>query len=188
MMREDLAFPPPFEGPIRGLRGISGVTLPAPPARPVHAQNILGLDLGTNTGWAIRQRDGMIRHGTVKHNNRKRDHVGQRWLNFRAWLFGVLSAEQIHLLAYEDVRRHEGITAAHAYGAFKAMVEMCAASCNIELLPVGVGVIKKAWTGRGNATKQEMIKEAQRRWFDPRNDNEADALAILHWAAAQDEA
>jgi len=150
-----------------------------------HAQNILALDLGVNTGWAIRNRDAVIRYGTVKHHNRKRDHVGQRWLSFRAWLFGVLRDEQIHLLAYEDVRRHEGTAAAHAYGAFKAMVQMCAASCNVELLPVGVGVIKKAWTGRGNADKRAMIAQAQQRGFHPDTADAADALAILAWAAMQ---
>jgi hypothetical protein len=46
--------------------------------------------------------------------------------------------------------------------------------------PAGVGQIKKFWTGKGNATKDDMIAEARARGFDPVDDNEADALALLH--------
>jgi len=183
MTLEDLAFPPPFEGPIRGLRGLS------PAARaPVYAQNILGLDLGTNTGWAIRRRDGSQACGTVKFPNRKRAHPGRRWVDFRTWLTDLLHAEYVHVIAYEDVRRHLGCAAAHAYGAFEALVQMSAEVRNIELLPVGVGVVKKAFTGDGRADKAAMVNEARRRGFKPDSDNAADALAVLAWATMQEAA
>jgi len=152
-----------------------------------HAHNILALDLGTHTGWAIRDRDGDQIYGTIKFPNRKKDHPGQRWRAFRAWLFSMLLERQIHILAYEDVRRHEGTSAAHVYGAFLALTQMVASPHGITLLPVGVGVIKKAWTGRGNASKQDMIAEAHRRGFKPDTDNAADALAILDWAVTRGE-
>jgi len=185
MTLEDLAFPPPFEGPIRGFRGISDVTLPATRA-PVYAQNILGLDLGTNTGWAIRRRDGSQACGTVKFPNRKRAHPGRRWVEFRDWLTDLLHVEYVHVIAYENVHRHLGCEAAHVYGAFKAMVEMAADVRNIELLPVGVGVVKKAFTGDGRAAKAAMLAEARRRGFSPDSDNSADALAVLAWAVMQE--
>ena len=47
---------------------------------------------------------------------------------------------------------------------------------------VPVGTIKRQWTGQGNAPKQAMIAAARARGFSPADDNEADALAILHWA------
>ncbi|PIE08965.1 MAG: hypothetical protein CSA73_01055, partial [Rhodobacterales bacterium] len=47
---------------------------------------------------------------------------------------------------------------------------------------VPVGTIKKHATGKGNAPKQAMIAAAQARGFRPADDNEADAIAILHWA------
>jgi hypothetical protein len=47
--------------------------------------------------------------------------------------------------------------------------------------PVGVGRIKKFWTGYGNATREEMVAEARARGFDPLDANEAIALALLHW-------
>jgi len=151
-----------------------------------HAHNILALDLGTNTGWAVRDRDGNIFHGTEKFSLRKKDHPGKRWEDFREWLFLSLNAHQIHVIAYEDVRRHEGTRAAHVYGAFEALTQMAAKIRGMRLLPVGVGVIKKHWTGKGNANKREMIVEARRRGFTPDTDNAADALAILHWAQEQE--
>jgi Holliday junction resolvasome RuvABC endonuclease subunit len=45
-----------------------------------------------------------------------------------------------------------------------------------------VGTIKKFMTGKGNATKEEMIAAAKLRGFDPKTDDEADALGILFLA------
>jgi len=47
---------------------------------------------------------------------------------------------------------------------------------------VPVGTIKRHATGKGNASKEAMIAAARSRGFAPADDNEADAIAILHWA------
>jgi Holliday junction resolvasome RuvABC endonuclease subunit len=47
---------------------------------------------------------------------------------------------------------------------------------------VPVGTIKRHATGKGNASKQTMIDAARARGFDPADDNEADAIALLLWA------
>jgi hypothetical protein len=47
---------------------------------------------------------------------------------------------------------------------------------------VPVGTIKRHATGKGNAPKQAMIAAARARGYSPEDDNEADAIAILHWA------
>jgi crossover junction endodeoxyribonuclease RuvC len=38
---------------------------------------------------------------------------------------------------------------------------------------------------RGNAEKAAVIEAVRRLGFAPADDNEADALALLHWAMAQ---
>ena len=48
-----------------------------------------------------------------------------------------------------------------------------------------VGRIKKHATGKGNAGKGEVIASVTARGHAPSDDNEADALALLHWAIAQ---
>src|SRR3546814_15235042 len=52
----------------------------------------------------------------------------------------------------------------------------------VKVRTVGVGEIKKHWTGWGDTSKDGMIAEARRRGFRPDSDNAADALAILNWA------
>ena len=48
-----------------------------------------------------------------------------------------------------------------------------------------VGTIKRHIAGKGNADKQAVIDAVRRLGFQPADDNEADALALLHWAIAQ---
>ena len=45
-----------------------------------------------------------------------------------------------------------------------------------------VGTIKRFATSKGNADKQAMIAAVRARGFEPADDNEADAIAILLWA------
>ena len=47
---------------------------------------------------------------------------------------------------------------------------------------VPVGTIKRHATGKGNASKDEMIAAMRALGHAVTDDNEADALAILHWA------
>ena len=47
---------------------------------------------------------------------------------------------------------------------------------------VPVGTIKRHVTGKGNADKAAVIAAIRARGFNPADDNEADALAILLWA------
>lgn len=150
--------------------------------------NILALDLGTKTGYAIRSRDGRIIHGTEAFTPRASWTPGQKWQRFRAFLSRTITENAIGTLAFEDVKAHGkgAVLAAHAYGGFRAMMEMVADQHNVRLVPVGVGVVKKHWTGKGNAKKEAMVEQAKVRGFRPETDNDADALAILDWAVAQE--
>ena len=42
-----------------------------------------------------------------------------------------------------------------------------------------VQAIKRFMTGKGNATKDEMIAAARQKGFNPKTDDEADAIAIM---------
>lgn len=165
----------------------AGLFAPAEPAAPVNIC-ILALDLGTKTGYAVRQRDGRVVHGTQSFAPRASWAPGQRWLRFQSWLAEILDLHQVHRIAYEHVSFHAGVRDAHCYGAFRALVEMAADRRNIELVGTNVQTIKRHWTGKGGADKAGMIAEAKRRGFRPETDNDADALAILDWAIAQERA
>ncbi|CAA7614985.1 crossover junction endodeoxyribonuclease RuvC [Magnetospirillum sp. SS-4] len=144
---------------------------------------ILALDLGTTTGWAMRLADGAVVSGTMEFKPGRYEGGGMRFLRFRSWLDHLLDgARTIDLLHFEEVRRHAGTDAAHIYGGFLAHL---AAWCELKQIPyqgVPVGTIKRHATGKGNAGKDAVIAAMQARGFNPEDDNEADALAILSWA------
>lgn len=151
---------------------------------------ILALDLGTRLGWALLPRGGQITHATESFAPRKSWTPGQKWQRFRAWLSRTIAENNVGLVVFEDVKRHApgAVLAAHAYGGFRAMLEMVVDQHNVRVVPVGVGTIKKHWTGKGTADKAAMLAQAKARGFRPETDNDADALAILSWAVAQERA
>ena len=109
-----------------------------------------------------------------------------RFLRFKRWLNELLSvSNHINAVFFEEVRRHAGVDAAHAYGGFMGHLTAWCEHHNIPYQGVPVGTIKKHATGKGNAGKDEMIAAIRARGHTPGDDNEADALALLHWAIAQ---
>lgn len=147
---------------------------------------LLALDLGTNTGWALASRDGIITSGTELFKPQRFEGGGMRYLRFKRWLTEVKHcAGGIDAVFAEEVRRHAGVDAAHAYGGFLATLTAWCEHHNIPYQGVPVGTIKKHATGKGNASKEQMIAAVQLRGHAPVDDNEADALALLHWALEQ---
>ncbi len=146
-------------------------------------RTILALDLGTTTGWAIRDFDGLITSGTVSFKPSRYDGGGMRYLRFTNWLTELdrLSGP-IEAIYYEEVRRHAGTDAAHVFGGLLAVLTSWGELRGVPYQGVPVGTIKKHVSGKGNAPKQAMIDAARQRGFNPADDNEADAIAILLWA------
>jgi len=146
-------------------------------------QVILTLDLGTATGWAIRTRDNGIVSGTQSFKPQRFEGGGMRFLRFKRWLTEVKqSADGINVVYFEEVRNHAGVDAAHAYGGFMAHLTAWCEHHDIPYQGVPVGTIKKHATGKGNAGKDDMITAMRWKGHAPADDNEADALALLHWA------
>ena len=146
-------------------------------------RNLLTIDLGTTTGWALKSQNGLITSGTVSFRPGRYDGGGMRYLRFQNWL-GEMDrlAGPIATIWFEEVRRHAGTDAAHGYGGLMATLTAWAETRGVPYQGVPVGTIKKHATGKGNASKAMMIEAAQARGYRPADDNEADAIAILHWA------
>jgi Holliday junction resolvasome RuvABC endonuclease subunit len=144
---------------------------------------ILALDLGTRTGWAMQHLDGTITSGTEQFKPQRFEGGGMRFLRFKRWLNDLYAASQhINAVFFEEVRRHAGVDAAHAYGGFMGHLTAWCEHHNIPYQGVPVGTIKKHATGKGNASKEEMIAATIKRGLKVADDNEADALALLYWA------
>jgi hypothetical protein len=146
---------------------------------------ILALDLGLKTGWAVRNRDGAIASGTHEFRPGRFEGGGMIWLRFRSWLREVdETAGGVGVVVFEEVRRHLGTSAAHAFGGYLAHLTAWAEANRIPYQGVPVGTIKRHVAGKGNADKQAVIAAVKALGFNPADDNEADALALLHWAIA----
>jgi hypothetical protein len=151
------------------------------PASPV----ILALDLGQCTGWAVRNRDGAIASGVQEFRPGRFEGGGMIWLRFRAWLQEIdETVGKVSVVVFEEVRRHAGTAASHAYGGYLAHLTAWAEANRIPYQGVPVGTIKRHITGKGNADKAAVIDAVRKLGFAPADDNEADALALLHWALA----
>lgn len=144
---------------------------------------ILALDLGTTTGWAIKLQHGPISSGTLSLKPSRFQGGGMRFLRFHHWLDELARYEtRISAIYFEEVRRHRGVDAAHVYGGLMATLTAWAEREGIPYSGVPVGTIKAHATGKGNANKESVIEAMQARGHQPADDNEADALALLHWA------
>ena len=106
-----------------------------------------------------------------------------RFLRFKHWLAEIKTMTgEINAVYFEEVRRHVGVDAAHVYGGLMATLTTWCEHHRIPYQGVPVGTIKKHATGKGNASKNEMVASARARGHTPADDNEADALALLSWA------
>ena len=142
---------------------------------------IIALDLGTTTGWAMRREDGIILSGTASFKPGRYDGGGMRYLRFTRWLDDLDTGKSLSTIWFEEVRRHAGTDAAHVYGGLMATLTAWAELRGIPYQGVPVGTIKRHATGKGNAPKDAMIDAARARGFSPADDNEADAIALLHY-------
>jgi len=157
----------------------------APPPLPLRVRSsaILALDLGSNTGWALRASDERIQSGTVSFRPSRYDGGGMRYLRFRGWLERLATdVGDLRAVHFEEVHRHLGTDASHVYGGLLATLTAWCEEHQIPYQGVPVGTIKRFIAGKGNADKDAVIAAVRARGFTPADDNEADAIAILLWA------
>lgn len=145
---------------------------------------ILALDLGTTTGFAVGGVDHMI-SGTWALKPSRWEGGGMVFVKFRNRLNEIRDAYGLDHVYFEEVRRHKGTDAAHRYGGLMAVLTAWCEENNVPYEGVPVGAIKKAFTGNGAASKDLMIAECVKRGFSPKDDNEADAIAIYHWVLVE---
>lgn len=148
---------------------------------------ILCLDLGTNMGWACGDDDpANTTSGTVEFKNDRFSGGGMRFLRMKQWLTQMLALQDaLEAVYFEEVRRHVSTDSSHIYGGFMGILTSWCEQRSIPYSGVPVGTIKRAVTGKGNSDKKAMVEWAQGAGYHPKDDNEADALALLHHARAK---
>lgn len=145
----------------------------------------VGIDPGTSCGWALLDEGGhRIASGTWDLKARRHEGGGMRYLRARRMLMALLDGVTDDVvLAYEEVRRHRGVDAAHVYGGIVAHLAAVCEERGVPFRGMPVGTVKKAATGKGNADKDAMMRAAGSEWaaagwLAPETDDEADALWV----------
>lgn len=145
-------------------------------------RDLIALDLGSSLGWARRRTEGdtTIAYGSEMLKPSRWESIGFVGIRFKQTL-ERLRADRPCVVLFEEVRRHLGTDAAHAYGRFHGWLCEWCDTHGVAYRSVPVSDIKKFATGKGNANKEAMIAAMVKRGYAPANDDEADALALLHW-------
>lgn len=144
---------------------------------------ILALDMASKTGWA--HSDGAS--GVADFTAHKL--LEDKLLAFYGWLDKLLLDHPTHLIVYEQAHFRGGAPTRHGVG-FETALRMLARSYRISVDFCHTATLKKHATGRGNATKDEMMVAAvaEHPTIRLQDDNHVDALWLLHWAQCNREA
>ena len=153
-------------------------------------QRVLCLDLATVTGWAEwSPGDKFPRSGTVRLPSTGKE-VGRFLVAYEKWLDGFLKVSRPDVVVFEapvlGPKTH--IDTARKLMCLAGNTEMIALKNGIDRhWEVKVQTVRKHFCGTGNGPSAKMKKLVQeaclaRNWRF-KDDNEADALAILDYAA-----
>ena len=160
---------------------------------PLHP--VLALDLATKTGWSVRRPDGAVESGVQDFSLKRGESPGMRYLRFGIWVQDMIChARQWDypldaLVVYELPHMRGGHATTVLIGLETRTQEACArlslgpGNAAVDFASVQTATLKKFATGKGNASKAEMIEAAKPLLGrDPIDDNEADARHILEYA------
>ena len=146
--------------------------------------NILALDTGTLTGWAVSYEDSPneIEYGTHDYGGLDR---AAAWEQFRKDVcFDIkLMPDSKRLIAYEKTI-HRGAGSVKLTG-FICFAEYAAWQMSAQIMHFHNASIKKYATGNGHASKNDMIQAAVNKGWSPANEHEADALWLLDYTRHQ---
>jgi Holliday junction resolvasome RuvABC endonuclease subunit len=133
----------------------------------------------------LRSTSGAISSGTNLYKPGRFEGAGMAFVRFEGWLNDIARSSPLGSVVFEEVRAHAGTLAAQVYGGFLAHLTAWCERQAVPYLGVSVATIKRHATGKGNASKDEVIAAIRKLGFKPGDDNEADALALLDWAISQ---
>lgn len=159
-------------------------------------KSILALDLGTTTGWAFRNRAGIVTAGswllqtkaatTAAAKLRMDRRLDARIPALFAKLVGMYRDHEnpIDFMVFEDVQFSQYTQQTQLWSSFRAVMWLFAAHNAIDIDCCPVKTLKKFGTGNGAADKAQMMREAARLFPNVPivDDNCADALHLLSWA------
>lgn len=139
--------------------------------------NILAIDPATKCGWAMKSAFGIWDLSTKKDES-----GGMKLIRLRSKLAELCDLMDVRLIVYERPGGRHSHAMMHQ-SRLIALIELFCEDNAIEYAAFSASQIKKFATGKGNSGKGAMIKAAQTNYaYEGEDDNEADALHLLHLA------
>lgn len=147
---------------------------------------MLCLDLGTKTGWASAMPGEAPSHSHIRLPNDRGD--GAFFSAFRCFLLDMVTVTAPRLIVYEAPLITSGMTHVQTvfrlFGLAAHTVEIAHIS-EVRCEPANNATVKKFLTDNGRAKKPEVMDAIRARGWEPDDENEADALAVLLWAESK---
>jgi Holliday junction resolvasome RuvABC endonuclease subunit len=150
------------------------------------AVSLLALDLATRLGWAFRSAERRVTHGSHKLPETAED-VG-RFLNaYDLYLNDLITFHGPTIVAYEApwVGPDTHQNTARKLLCLAGHTEFVCRRRQIECREGNIPAVRKHFIGKGNAKRDEAkrltMEVCRRRGWSPKNDDEADALALLDY-------
>ncbi len=140
-------------------------------------QNILALDIATNTGWKTATASGVW---DLKPN--RGESSGMRVVRFKSKVKELIELEGITVVAYERPAGFHKSSIMVASEMVGVLMDLCI-GMGVEYASYSASEIKKFATGKGNANKDAMIAAAVKLGYTPKDDNQADAIHLYNLAA-----
>ena len=137
----------------------------------------LALDLGTRTGWALRDSAGRLHSGMWKLDEEQRE------LTLWSHLDGSRTAHDVKQVVVEKAIMYPGHYSGSTVGpGLAGVLRLFVQHHQIPLVELTPSAVKKCATGKGNAKKALVRKAMQAQFPDQeiRGDDQADALAVLY--------
>lgn len=153
--------------------------------RVPNSEIFLAVDIGTHCGVCVMERNPRsgyelwMSYG-IDLSGHKGEEPGARFVRAADEFRAALMRPDVRAVYYEQVRRHLGTQAAHVYGGLFALLAAECHRARVPLRPVSVAAVKIAATGKGTATKADIMAAASRRWGSVvMTEDEADARFVL---------
>lgn len=139
---------------------------------------LVAFDLGSKCGFAVAHDGRLVDSGTRILAGRTRATEAERIADFAAWAADLIRGADV--VGFEDVARHNGVRAAHFFGALRGALLVVARDRGVLVDRFYPQTVKRALTGNSRADKALMVYVAEQRFrVQIVSDDHADALGVL---------